>query len=205
MQTRCRLIQNIDGIAGTASAQLRGQLYALGFAAGERRGALTQADIAQTYILKCFQFSVDFRDMFKKFAGFIHRHFQNIGDAFAFECCFQCFPVVASALADFTGDINIGEKMHLDLDDAVALTGFTAAALHIKAEAAFFVAPGFGFFALGKEIADRVENAGISRGVAPGRPPDGALIDGDHFIQMFQSADLGEIFGRDPGAVQFVG
>jgi hypothetical protein len=37
--------------------------------------------------------------------------------------------VVALALADLTGDVDVGQELHLDLQDAVALAVLAAAAL----------------------------------------------------------------------------
>ena len=48
----------------------------------------------------------------------------------------QRLAVVALALADVAGDVDVGQEVHLDLDDAVALAGLAAAALDVEAEAA---------------------------------------------------------------------
>jgi hypothetical protein len=53
---------------------------------------------------------------------------------------FEGLAIVAVAFANIAGDIDIGQKMHLDLVDAVTAAGFAAAALDIEAEAAIFVA-----------------------------------------------------------------
>ncbi len=42
--------------------------------------------------------------------------------------------VVALAVTDFARNVDIRQKVHLDLDDAVASTVFAAAALYIEAE-----------------------------------------------------------------------
>jgi hypothetical protein len=48
--------------------------------------------------------------------------------------------VVALALADVAGHVDVGQEVHLDLDHAVALAGLAAAALHVEAEAPGVVA-----------------------------------------------------------------
>ncbi len=50
------------------------------------------------------------------------------------------FAAVALAFADLAGDIDVGQEVHLDLDDAVALAGLAAAALDVEREAARTVA-----------------------------------------------------------------
>ena len=85
--------------------------------------------------------------------------------------------VIALSLADLAGNIDIGEKMHLDLDDAVALTGLAAAALDIEGEAPGTEAAPLGFLRLGEQVADIIEHAGIGGGVGARRAADGRLID----------------------------
>jgi len=63
-----------------------------------------------------------------------NRHIKNVGYTLAFKANFQRFAVIACALARLACDINIGQKMHLDLDDAIALTRFAAPAFDVKAE-----------------------------------------------------------------------
>jgi hypothetical protein len=72
----------------------------------------------------------------KNSGGFFDRHVEHIGNGLALELDFQRFPIVALALADVAGDIDIGQEVHLDLDDAVALAGFAAAALDVEREPA---------------------------------------------------------------------
>ena len=51
VQAGGRLVQNIDGLAGSLLGKLRGQLHPLGLTAGELRGGLAQFHIAQAHIL----------------------------------------------------------------------------------------------------------------------------------------------------------
>jgi len=70
----------------------------------------------------------------------LDRHVEHVGDGFAAEQNVQRLAVVALALADVAGDVNVGQKVHLDLDHAVALAGLAAAALDVEREAARLVA-----------------------------------------------------------------
>ena len=47
---------------------------------------------------------------------------------------FERLRVVALALADFARNVNVGQEVHLDLDDAVALARLAAAALDVERE-----------------------------------------------------------------------
>ena len=85
----------------------------------------------------------------------------------------QRLAVVALALADVAGDVDVGQEVHLDLDDAVALAGLAAAALDVEREAAGAVAARLGFRQAGEPVADRREGAGVGRGLERGVRPIG--------------------------------
>jgi hypothetical protein len=68
--------------------------------------------------------------------GLLDRHVQHVGDRLALEDDLQRLAVVALALADVAGDVDIRQEVHLDLDDAVALAGLAAATLDIEGETA---------------------------------------------------------------------
>jgi len=72
--------------------------------------------------------------------------------------------------------------VHFDLDDAVALAIFAAAAFDIKTEAARFVAANLSFGLAGEKVADGAENAGVGGGVGAGGAADGGLVDDDDFV-----------------------
>src|SRR5688572_18456311 len=80
---------------------------------------------------------------------------QNVGDRLALEQDLERLAVVAFSLADVAGDVDVGQKVHLDLDDAVALAGLAAAALDVEGEAAGLVAARFGLGQAGEPLADR--------------------------------------------------
>ena len=45
------------------------------------------------------------------------------------------YAVVALALADVAGDVDVGQKVHFDLDNAVGLAGLAAAHLDVEGSA----------------------------------------------------------------------
>ena len=107
----------------------------------------------------------------------------------ALEQDFQRLAVVALALADVAGDVDVGQEVHLDLDDAVALAGLAAAALDVEGEAPGLVAARLGFGQAGEPFADRRERAGIGRGVRARRAADRRLVDVDDLVDMLQPLD----------------
>ena len=91
--------------------------------------------------------------------------------------------------------------MHLDLQDAVTLAGFAAAALDVEAEPPRAVAAHLGVLRLGEYGADIVEHAGVGGGVGPGCPADGALVDADDLVEEFLALDSLTAAGVDLHAV----
>ena len=108
----------------------------------------------------------------KKLAGFLDGHVEHVGDGLVLELDLERLAVVALALAHIAGDVDVGQEVHLDLDDAVALAGFAAAALDVEGEAARLVAARLGFGQAGEPFADGREGAGVGRRVGARRAAD---------------------------------
>src|SRR6185437_6754108 len=88
----------------------------------------------------------------------------------------QSLAVVAGAVADVAGDIDVGEEVHLDLDQAVALARLAPAALDVEAEAAGLVAARLALGQAGEPVADLGEGAGDRAEVVRGGAVDGELL-----------------------------
>lgn len=86
---------------------------------GGRR--LSQLDVTQTDIAQCLNLACNLRDIFKKDRRFLCGHLQHIADVFILIFYLQCFPIVAFALANLARDIDVRQKVHLNLQNAVAL------------------------------------------------------------------------------------
>src|SRR2546422_443022 len=69
----------------------------------------------------------------------IDREIKHFGNMFPLVTNVQGIPVEALAATRITGDIHIGQKVHLDFQRAVSLTGFAASALDVETEAARLV------------------------------------------------------------------
>ncbi|OPZ82264.1 MAG: hypothetical protein BWY77_00252 [bacterium ADurb.Bin431] len=184
-------IEDIDGAPGADFAQFGGELDALGLAAGEGGSGLAEADVTQADILQGLELAPDRREIIEKLEGVIHRHVEDAGDRLPLVFDLEGLAVVALALADLAGDVYIRQKMHLDLQDTVALAGLTAAALDVKTEASGLVAADLGLRQLGEEIPDGCEEAGVGGGVGARGAADRRLVDGDHLVEMLQPLDGG--------------
>src|SRR5260221_1546168 len=144
VQAGGRLIQDVEGLAGGPPRQFFRQLYPLRLAAGDRRRLLADLDVAQPDALQRLHLVADRRHRLENLGGFINRHIKNVGYALAFEQDFQGLSVIAVALPDVAGDIDIGQEVHLDLDQAIALAGLAAAALDVEIEPTRSIAPRLG-------------------------------------------------------------
>ena len=92
--------------------------------------------------------------------------------------------------------------MHLDLNDTVAAAGLTPSAFHIEAETALLVSSCLGVGRGREQLADLIEHSCICGGIGSGRPPDGRLVDADHFVQLFLSQNFFVFSRYDPCPVQ---
>ena len=61
----------------------------------------------------------------EKFNGFIHTHFQNFINIFAFILHFQHFFFKSFAITNFTGEMHIGKKLHFHDLFTFSFTGIT--------------------------------------------------------------------------------
>ena len=132
MQTGGRLIENIDGLAGRAFGQLGSQLGALRLTAGQRRGGLTQLNIAETDLAHSLQSACDLGHVGEELTCFIYCHIQHFIDILALVAHLERFLVVAAALAHIARHINIRQEVHLDFEQAVTRTRLASTALDIE-------------------------------------------------------------------------
>ena len=153
-------------------------------------------DVTETDALERFHLVAHRRHGGEEIGCFLHRHVEHIGNRLALEQYFQRLAVVALAVADIAGDVDIGQEVHLDLDDTIALAGLAAPALDVEGEAARRIAARLGFGKLREPFADRRERAGIGSRVGARGAPDRALVDVDDLVEVFQPLNRA-MRGRD--------
>lgn len=197
-----RLVEDIEGLAGTAASELSGELDALGFAAGEGGGRLAELDVAEADFLDGFELREDGGDVGKEFYGFVDSHVKNLGDVLPFILDLEGFVVVAAAVASGAGDVDVGEEVHFDFVDTVALAGFAASTLNIETEAAGFITAKFSFGLMSEKFADLIEDTGISRDVGTRGAANRGLVDDDTLVEMLDAVDALVEAGNGLGAVE---
>ena len=196
VQARGGFIQDVERAPGGALAEFLGELDALGFPPGKGGGGLPHADVTEADIKERHQLAVDLGDGREEFGGFLNRHLQHVGDGLALVAHFQRFAVVALALAQLARHVDVRQKVHLDLDDAVAPAGFAAAALHVERETPLGVAAHLGIGGHGEQSPDEVEGAGVGGRVAARGAPDGRLINVNHLVELVHAPDFAVVFPR---------
>ncbi|GJD71291.1 hypothetical protein MMMDOFMJ_4246 [Methylobacterium gnaphalii] len=189
VQSGRRLIEDIERAARGALRELLGEFHALGLAARQRRRLLADMDVVEPDALQGFHLLADRGHRLEQLGGLLDRRVEDVGDRLAAILHLQGLAVVALALADVAGDVDVGQEVHLDLDDAIAGAGLAAAALHVEGEAPRLVASGLGLGQSREPVADRCEGAGIGRRVRARRAPDRRLVDVDHLVEKLQSLD----------------
>ena len=101
----------------------------------------------------------------------------------------QRLAVVALAAADLARDVDVGQELHLDLDDPVALAVLAAAALDVEREAARTVAAHARLGHAGEQLADGREQADVRGRVGARRPADGRLVDLDDLVDRLDALE----------------
>ena len=197
------LVQDVERLAGAALGKFAGELHALRLAAGEGGGALAQAHVGEPHVHQRVQLALQHRHRVEEGAGLLDGHVQHFMDVLALVAHFQRLAVVALALANVAGHVDVWQKVHFHLDDAIALAGFAAPALDVEAEAAGLVAPRSRFLGLREQFANRREQAGVGGGVGARRAANRALVDVYHLVEVFQALHVFKAARRDGrGAVQ---
>ena len=109
------------------------------------------------------------------------RHVEHVGDRFALDLHFQYLGAETAAVAIRAAQINVGQKLHLDVFKTIAAAGRTAPVAGIEAEGAVSVLT----FACQRrfrvEIADRFEGADVAGRIRARGAADRCLID-HHYV-----------------------
>lgn len=189
VKTGGRFIQKIQCATRLTLAQLERELYPLGLATRKGGGRLADLDIAQPDCLKRREFLVNTRLSGKEFAGSVNGEVEGFRDVEPAETDFERFPVVALSVTGRAFDVDVAEKLHVELDHAISLAPFTPAARRVEAEAVGRVSSYLCERSLGVKASQQIKKFGIGGRIGPGTAPDGALVDADDLIEVFDATD----------------
>src|SRR5260370_5427210 len=113
-----------------------------------------------------------------------HRHVEDVGDVRATALDLERVSIIALAAAYLAGDVHVGQEVHLDADDAVALARLAAAALHVERKTPRPVAAHSPFRQLREKLADVREEPRVRRGIRTWCAADRTLVGVNHFVEM---------------------
>ena len=201
VQAGGRLVEDVERVPRIALGQLAGQLHALRLAPRERRRALAEVDVGETHVHQGLQLAGEDRHGVEELAGLLHGHLEHLVDVPALVADIERLAVVPLALADVAGDVDVGQEVHLHLDDPVPLAGLAAAALDVEAEASRPVAARPRLVRLCEQLPDRRKEPRVRCRVRPGRSADGALVDVHHLVEVLEPLDLPEGLRNHRGGV----
>ena len=195
---RCGLVGGGTAVGDrTGGGEMRRELDALGFAAGERGGGLAEADVAEADLVEDVELVGDLWGSGEVDQSFLDGHVEDVVDVLVAVLHFEDGVLVAGAtVALFAGKFDVGEELHLDGDGAVAFADIAAAAGNVEGEAAGGEVLAAGVGLRGEELADGVEGLDVGDGVGARGAADGGLVDED---------DVVEVLGAGEAAIEMCG
>jgi hypothetical protein len=157
------LVEDVERVASVPLGELSREFDALCLATRQRRRLLSQLDIGQANVHQGFKLARNRGYRLEQVERIFHCHIKHLMDGVTFVSDIQRLAVVAFALTDIAGNVDVGQEVHFDLYQAIPLAGFTATAFHVEAEATCAVAAGARFRNLGEQLAQWCEQAGVGR------------------------------------------
>src|SRR5213075_2947611 len=199
---RRRLIQDVQGATRIPLGELSRELHALGFAAREGRRRLSEMDVSESYVVEQFEFRPDTRLMLEEIERLRDRQVEHIGDRLSFITDLQRFTIVPPAFTDLARDVDVGQEVHLDFHEPVALAGFAASAFDVEREPPRTVAAQLRLGQIGEQLANRREQAGVRRRIGARGATDRTLIDIDNLVDVVESFHPIVRAGQDLGPIE---
>src|SRR5206468_3852167 len=148
-----------------------------------------EVDVAESDVEQRLQLLSDTRLVLEEGESIFDRLLQHVGDAESTEANFQSLAVVTLALADIARDVDVGKKMHLDLDETISLARLATPAFHVEGEATRPVTADLRLRQLGEQLTNRREETRVRRRVGARGAPDRTLIDVDDLVQVLETRD----------------
>src|ERR1700746_2888966 len=184
-----RLIEQVERPAGGTLGELARELHALRFTARERGRVLPEPHIREAHIGQRLQLAARRGYVLKKARRLLDRHLEDFVNVLAPIADLERLAVVALAVTDIAGHVNIRQEVHLHQDDPVSLAGLASAALHVEAEPARVITTGARLRHRREQFAQWSEQSRVGGRIRGRRAPDRALIDVDDSIDVLESLD----------------
>ena len=124
--------------------------------------------------------------------SFFDGHVEDVVDVLAFVLNIEDGGFVTCSITFFTGELDVGQELHLDRDGAVAFADVATAAGDVEGEVTGAEATTFGIGLCGEEGADVVEGLDVGDGVGAWSAADGGLIDKDDVVEVVRACEFAE-------------
>ena len=165
MKSCGRLVKYIQSFSRSSSCKLGCKLDSLSLAAREGGRGLSDLDISKTDVVNGLQLILYPRNSVKEAKGFLYRHLKDICDILSLVFDLKRVAVISVSVADVTGNVNVGQEVHLYLLDAISLARLTATALDVKGKSSRLIALCLGISGACKEIANITEKSRVGCGI----------------------------------------
>src|SRR5215467_1296633 len=150
---------------------------------------MAQSQVAQAKIGEHFDL-FSYRSLRgKECHAFFNGHVQHVVDSLTAERDFERLAVESCPLAGAARHFDVRHEVKLRGDHSFALALLAASSLDIEAESAGLVSALDGKRSLSEQVADKIVESDIRRGIRPAVPPDRRLIDVDDFMDVLDSVD----------------
>src|SRR5208282_5776599 len=123
-------------------------------------------------------------DRAENLARLLHAQVQHLGYVAALVKHLQRLAVVAPARAALAGHVDVGQKVHLHLDHAIALALFASSTGNVEREATRTIATLPGRHGAGEQLANGREQPRVGRRIAARRTADRRLIDAHDPVEI---------------------
>src|SRR5688572_27036201 len=132
MQPGRWLVEDVKRLRAGPLQQVRSELDALSFTTGKRRRRLAQPQITKTHIVQHAQAVRDLRHFAEERDRLAHGHAQHFVNVLAAVANVENLLFESRALALFTHQLDVGEKLHLDRHRSVTLADLATPAGKIE-------------------------------------------------------------------------
>ena len=189
VQSRGRLVQDVDGLARVTLRQLGGQLHALALTARQRSAGLPQLDVSQAHVLQHLYLVQNLRHVLEELHGHVDGHVQHVGNGLALVAHLQGLAVVTLAVAHLAGHVDVGQEVHLDGLVAVALASLAAAPADVERETPRLVATHLRLGQSDEQVAYVRKHTRVRGRIRTRRTSQRRLVYVDHLVYIFQPLD----------------
>src|SRR6185503_2843972 len=151
-----RLVEDVERLGSGSLQQVRSELDALRFAAGQRRRRLAQPQVAQPNVIQNTQAIRNLLHFTKETDRLAHSHVQHFVNILAAITNVENLLFETRAFAFFAHQLHVSKKLHLNGDCSVALANLAAPTRKIEREVRRIKSSRLSFTRARKDFAYRV-------------------------------------------------